>query len=68
MHVLEMFFKNVNDTSGVVRMTVIGEATTWSIILESRVVICNHNIWVKDLKIHGSSFSPVICKLKLLLI
>jgi len=33
-----MFSRSVNNTSSVIRMMIIVDATTWSLILESRVV------------------------------
>jgi hypothetical protein len=37
-----MFSKSINDTSRVIRMTIAGDATTWSIIIESSfaIIIC----------------------------
>ncbi len=34
-----MFARSINDTSRVVRMTIIGDATTWSVIIESSFMI-----------------------------
>ncbi len=34
-----MFARSINDISRVVRMTIVGDATTWSIIIESSLTI-----------------------------
>jgi hypothetical protein len=41
-----MFSSSVNDTSSFVRMMIIGDATTWSIIVESGVVIYDRNMFI----------------------
>jgi hypothetical protein len=48
-----MFSRSLNDTFSVVRMTIVGDATTWSVILEpsclnddSRVVIYDRNMFM----------------------
>jgi len=41
-----MYCKSVNDTSRVIRMTIVGDATTWSITSDDyRGVIYNRNIF-----------------------
>ncbi len=42
MPLLQMFARSINDTSRVVRMTIVGDTTTWSVIIESSftIVIC----------------------------
>jgi hypothetical protein len=38
-----LFSRSINDTPRVIRMMVLGDATTWSVILMTRVVIYDRN-------------------------
>jgi hypothetical protein len=43
----KMFSRSINDTSRVIRMMIVGDATTWSVTSDnSRGVICDPNVFI----------------------
>jgi hypothetical protein len=73
-----MFSWSVNDTSSIVRMMIVGDATTWRVILEpscqnddSRVVFYDRNIFIIQAtgphSIQEKGFTIIVFKYKIFL-
>ncbi len=57
-----MISKSINDTSTVVRMTMVGDTTTWSITSDDSIgVIYHHNIFIKQVTGPEQEIRVIIC-------
>ncbi len=60
---INVFSRSIKDTSGVVRMVIVVDATTWSFILMTTGVIYNRNIFIIQATDDGKN-KPSSCQVK----